>query len=59
MELIYMESPDGEEIKEVEPIPAKLTPLMAAGWHQIPAPTATPKTPVLIKEENQWQTSTS
>ena len=45
MELIYMESPDGEEIKEVEPIPAKLTPLMATGWHQVPAPTAPPKTP--------------
>ena len=52
MEFIYMESPDGEEIKEVEPIPAKLTPLMATGWHQVPAPTAPPRTPVLIKEEN-------
>jgi hypothetical protein len=47
-----MESPDGQEIKEVEPTLAKLTPLMATGWHQVPAPAAATKTPVLIKKEN-------
>jgi hypothetical protein len=34
----YMESPQGDEIREVQATAAILTPLMAAGWHQVPAP---------------------
>ena len=34
---IYMQSPQGE-IKEVEATAAALSPLMSAGWHQVPAP---------------------
>jgi hypothetical protein len=35
---VFLESPQGDEIKEVEATAAKLTPYMAAGWHQVPAP---------------------
>lgn len=49
----FLESPQGDEIKEVEATPEKLTPLMAAGWHQVPAP-AKHETVTLAsaKEEN-------
>jgi hypothetical protein len=30
---VLMQSPEGE-VREVEPTPEALTPLMAAGWHQ-------------------------
>lgn len=33
MQTVFLKSPDGE-IREVEAVPEKLTPLMAAGWHQ-------------------------
>jgi hypothetical protein len=36
--LIYMQSPQGDEVKEVEATAEKLSPLMAAGWNQVPAP---------------------
>jgi len=42
----FMQSPQGDEIKEVPATSVALTPLMAAGWHQVPAPvkpTTTPK----------------
>jgi len=35
---VFLESPNGDEIKEIEATTAILTPLMAAGWHQVPAP---------------------
>jgi hypothetical protein len=35
---VFLESPPGDEIKEVEATADKLTPLMVAGWHQVPAP---------------------
>ncbi len=35
---VFLESPNGDEIKEVEAIADKLTPLMVAGWHQVPPP---------------------
>ena len=35
---VYMESPQGDEVKEVEATAEKLSSLMAAGWHQVPAP---------------------
>jgi hypothetical protein len=34
-----MRSPEGE-VKEVEATTETLTPLMVAGWHQVPAPAA-------------------
>ena len=37
MDWVFMESPSGE-VKEVEATAAALTPLMVAGWHQVPAP---------------------
>jgi len=35
---VFMKSPQGDEIKEVETTAAALSPLMSAGWHQVPAP---------------------
>ena len=43
MATVFMKSPHGDEIKEVEATTANLTPLMAQGWHQVPAPTNWPK----------------
>jgi hypothetical protein len=36
--MVYMQSPQGDEIKEVQATTAILGPLMAQGWHQVPAP---------------------
>ena len=36
--MVYMQSPQGDEIKEVQATAAVLGPLMAQGWHQVPAP---------------------
>ena len=44
--VVFMQSPQGDEIKEVQATAAILGPLMAQGWHQVPAPvtqTASPK----------------
>lgn len=38
MEYVFLKSPSNGEIKEVEATIAVLTPLMAHGWHQVPAP---------------------
>ena len=40
MDAVHMRSPEGE-VKEVEATTETLTPLMVAGWHQVPAPAAT------------------
>jgi hypothetical protein len=40
VEKVYMESPQGDEIRHVDGTTATLTPLMAQGWHQVPAPAA-------------------
>jgi hypothetical protein len=37
MQTVHMRSPEGE-VKEVEATTETLTPLMVAGWHQVPAP---------------------
>ena len=37
METVFMDRPQGE-VKEVEATAETLTPLMVAGWHQVPAP---------------------
>ena len=40
VEKVYMESPQGDEIRHVDGTAATLGPLMAQGWHQVPAPAA-------------------
>ena len=52
MNSVFMRSPEGE-VKEVEATTQKLTILMSAGWHQVPAPTATQKPVVVAEEEEQ------
>jgi hypothetical protein len=37
-QFVYMRSPEGDEIKEVEATPEKLTLYMVQGWHQVPTP---------------------
>ena len=39
---VYLQSPAGDDIKEIEATPEKLTPYLVAGWRQVPAP-ANPK----------------
>jgi hypothetical protein len=46
-DLVFLRSPQGDEIKEVEATAEKLSPLMSSGWHQVPAPTAAQK-PVVV-----------
>jgi len=36
--LIYMQSPQGDEIREVQATTTALSPLLSQGWHQVPAP---------------------
>jgi len=38
MTTVFLESPRGDEIKEVEATVEKLSPLMSQGWHQVLAP---------------------
>jgi len=52
MDSVFMRSPEGE-VKEVEATTEKLTPLMVAGWHQVPAPAAAQKPVVVAEEETQ------
>ena len=52
METVFMRSPDGE-VKEVEATTEALTPRMASGWHQVPAPAAAQKPVVVAEEEEQ------
>jgi hypothetical protein len=40
--LVYLQSPQGDEIREVQATAKVLTPLLAAGWHQVPPPSASP-----------------
>ena len=41
MNFIFLKSPAGDEIKEVEATAAKLSPYLAAGWHQVAPPAGT------------------
>jgi hypothetical protein len=50
--MIYLQSPQGDEIKEVEATAEKLSPLMSAGRHQVPAPAAAQK-PIDVAEEEK------
>ena len=43
MTFVYMKSPKGDEIKEVQANTEALTPLMAAGWIQVPPPSTEEK----------------
>ena len=49
-QFVYMRSPDGDEIREVEATPEKLSPLMSRGWNQVPAPADHPVT--VVQEED-------
>ena len=48
-DIVYLKSPQGE-VKEVEATAEKLTPLLVAGYHQVPAPTEQ-KPAAAIQEE--------
>jgi hypothetical protein len=48
---VLMKSPQGDEIKEVEATAAALSPLMSAGWHQVPAPAS--EQPAVPAEEEK------
>jgi hypothetical protein len=52
MNSVFMRSPEGE-VREVEATTEKLTILMSAGWHQVPAPAAAQKPVVVAEEEEQ------
>ena len=49
VEKVHMQSPEGE-IREVEGTTATLSPLMVAGWNQVPAPAAPTAEPTETKE---------
>jgi hypothetical protein len=50
-DMVFLRSPQGDEIKEVEATTATLSPLMSTGWHQVPAPTV--QKPVVLAEEEK------
>ena len=52
MDWIFMKSPQGE-VREVEATPEQLTPLMVAGWHQVPPPAATGPKPAASTQEDK------
>ena len=52
MDHVFMQSPQGE-VREVEATADQLTPLMVAGWHQVPAPAAGPKAATTVQEDKQ------
>ena len=49
---VFLQSPHGDEIREVEATTAALTPLMAAGWRQVHPP-AEMQTVVLNHREDK------
>ena len=52
-DMVFLRSPQGDEIKEVEATAEALSPLMSTGWHQVPAPAAAQKPVVVAEEEKQ------
>ena len=36
---VFLKSPQGDEIREVEATTEALSPLLSKGWNQVPAPT--------------------
>ena len=51
MNFVFLRSPGGDEIKEVEATPEKLTPLLAQGWSQVPTPSGHPV--IVVQEDSQ------
>ena len=51
-EMVFLRSPQGDEIKEVEATAEALSPLMSTGWHQVPA-SAAEQQPVVVPEEEK------
>ena len=51
-DMVFLRSPQGDEIKEVEATAEKLSPWMSSGWHQVPA-LATPQKPAVVAEEEK------
>ena len=50
-DLAYLKCPHSDEVKAVEATAEALTPLMAQGWHQVPAPKGQPVN--IVQEEKQ------
>ena len=48
---VFLQSPAGDEIKEVQATAETLTPYLVAGWNQVPAPNGH-KPPALAEEAN-------
>jgi hypothetical protein len=49
--VVFLESPTGDEVKEVEATANVLSPLLSKGWRQVPAPTGQkPATPAEEKK---------
>jgi len=55
---VFLASPQGDEIKEVEATTEALSPLMSRGWRQVPAPTATTQ-PGIIRDSEERGVSTA
>ena len=49
---VFLTSPQGDEIKEVEATMEALSPLMSRGWRQVSAPTATTQ-PGIIRDSEE------
>jgi hypothetical protein len=49
---VFLASPQGDEIREVEATTESLSPLMSQGWHQVPAPTVTAQ-PGIIRDSEE------
>jgi len=50
---VFMKSPQGDEIKEIDATAEALSPLMSTGWHQVPAPATAQEPAVEAEEERQ------
>ena len=51
-DVAFLKCPHGEEVREVEATAEKLSPLLAAGWYQVPAPAEKPAAPVEEEQPN-------
>jgi hypothetical protein len=50
-DMVFLRSPQGDEIKGVEATAEELSPWMSSGWHQVPAPAAAQKPAGEAEEE--------
>jgi hypothetical protein len=54
MDTVILKSPNSDETKEVEATAAALSPLLAKGWHQVPAPAnQAPAAPAIPAQEEK------